>query len=451
LTEHYFELSDIFATVIWFVIIALSGQMYYLNKKHIPHYKYYMWNLYAKLFGSFFFALVYTQYYTGGDTTAYWQGGVKLHELLLRDPMAYFDEMWRVSSSKLTGISNFHSYAEKPPSWIYNEHQGYFVCKFSSIISILSFKSYYAGTLIMGAITAFCSWRFFEFVLKKNVINNKYIAFSILFIPSTIFWCSGISKDSLILNSIFMLLVSLNLSKAEKSKFFNRIWLLISIFIILKIRAFILIATLAPIYLAINAQLTDKLKGTPLYLGLFRIFSIVGILSFIALYFGTSVLGEFSINSLLEEMKVIHSDFSTNVLYTGRRYDIGVIDYSNIGLLNSFPSAVIASVFRPFIWEVFADGSNPFMLLNGLESLLIFYMIFQFLKTKNIKQRLGTIIKSDLLLFSLFFVLIIGFFVGYTSVLFGVLVRLKAPILPFVALLFSVKTSLTNEIEPISK
>ena len=411
-----------------------------------------MWNLYAKLFGAFFFALIYTYYYDGGDTTAYWKGGVKLHELFLKDPSAYFDEMWRVASKKTIGANNFQNFEDRPPNWIYGEAQGYFVCKIASIFSMLCFKSYFAGSLIMGAITAFCSWRFFEYVLKKGVNDKKFIAFTTLFIPSTIFWCSGISKDSLILNSIFLVLINLNIAKDKKNKLASRLWLILSLFIIFKIRSFILVATLAPLYLAINSQLTKKLKDTPLYLGLFRTFSITALIAFAGLYFGTSVFGEFSINSLLEEMKIIHSDFTGNLLYTGRRYDIGPIDYSNIGLLNSFPSALVAAVFRPFIWEVFSDGSNPFMLLNGLESLLIFYMIFKFIRGKNMKGRLKTIFTSDLLLFSLFFVLIIGFFVGYTSVLFGVLVRLKSPLLPFVVLIFSAtattKKELTNQLEP---
>jgi hypothetical protein len=138
-------------------------------------------------------------------------------------------------------------------------------------------------------------------------------------------------------------------------------------------------------------------------------------------------------------MKIIHSDFSNNPLYQGRKYDIGAIDYSNIGLLSSFPSAIIASIFRPFIWEVFSDGSNPFMLLNGLESVLIGILLINYIRKKHFKSRISMLFKTDILLFSLFFVLIIGFFVGYTSVLFGVLVRLKAPILPFVVMVFAAR------------
>ena len=37
--------------------------------------------------------------------------------------------------------------------------------------------------------------------------------------------------------------------------------------------------------------------------------------------------------------------------------------------------------------------------------------------------------------FSFFFILIFGFITGFSSIIFGVLVRLRAPLLPFLALL----------------
>jgi hypothetical protein len=47
--------------------------------------------------------------------------------------------------------------------------------------------------------------------------------------------------------------------------------------------------------------------------------------------------------------------------------------------------------------------------------------------------------KNEFLLFSLVFILIIGFMAGFTSILFGVLVRIRAIILPFVYLILTVR------------
>ena len=63
----------------------------------------------------------------------------------------------------------------------------------------------------------------------------------------------------------------------------------------------------------------------------------------------------------------------------------------------------------------------------------------RFLFGNNIVQSLRTIRNNELLMASLIFSLILGFFAGYTSGLFGVLVRFKAPLLPFLFLVLMYK------------
>ena len=63
-------------------------------------------------------------------------------------------------------------------------------------------------------------------------------------------------------------------------------------------------------------------------------------------------------------------------------------------------------------------------------------MFLQFLSKKPGK-RFARIRDSEVLTFSLYLVMIMGFMTGFTSVIFGVLVRLRAPLLPFVILLLT--------------
>jgi hypothetical protein len=65
-------------------------------------------------------------------------------------------------------------------------------------------------------------------------------------------------------------------------------------------------------------------------------------------------------------------------------------------------------------------------------------LTFQFFIGKR-RQRIARIRDSDILTFSLYFVIIFAFITGFTSVIFGVLVRLRAPLLPFFLLLLTVK------------
>ena len=63
----------------------------------------------------------------------------------------------------------------------------------------------------------------------------------------------------------------------------------------------------------------------------------------------------------------------------------------------------------------------------------------RFIFIRNPISTLKEIRNNELLMASLVFALILGFFAGYTSGLFGVLVRFKAPLLPFLYLVLMYK------------
>ena len=94
------------------------------------------------------------------------------------------------------------------------------------------------------------------------------------------------------------------------------------------------------------------------------------------------------------------------------------------------PKAVIAGLYRPFIFE----SETAVMLLSGLENtvllLLTLYVFFKAGVKYTIKQILGNPFVSMCLLFSV--VLALG--IGISTSNFGALVRFKIPLIPFFAL-----------------
>ena len=55
-----------------------------------PAYKFYKRGFLAKIYGGLAFALVYTFYYEGGDTTAYWIDAGRLSTLIFTEPVCFF-------------------------------------------------------------------------------------------------------------------------------------------------------------------------------------------------------------------------------------------------------------------------------------------------------------------------------------------------------------------------
>ena len=149
-------------------------------------------------------------------------------------------------------------------------------------------------------------------------------------------------------------------------------------------------------------------------------------------------------NEIFQQAAITQRDFATNLTYGENRYSIGEIEYTPIGLLRAAPLAMIAGIFRPFIWEAL----SPSLIFNGLESALFLYLLFLFF-AKDIRHKFRKIQNDEFLLFALSFVFIMAFVTGLTSGLFGVLVRLRTPLLPFVIILFSLnrKTIRAEEVK----
>jgi hypothetical protein len=159
--------------------------------------------------------------------------------------------------------------------------------------------------------------------------------------------------------------------------------------------------------------------------------------AFIGVYFSGETAQKY-----LKEAEVTQQDFKTNKIYTGAKYDLGEVSYTPTGLLRAMPMSIFTGIYRPFPWEALSPG----LLLNGIESILLFYLTFVFL-TNNRGKRISRIRESDILTFSLYFVIIFAFMTGFTSVIFGVLVRLRAPLLPFFLLLLTVKPEEEKSLE----
>lgn len=441
--KDYFTLLDILPALLWFVIIVVAGFAVRNANTDKPHYKYYMPNLFAKLFFSFAFACVYIFYYGGGDTTAYYDGAVALNNLFLKSPDLYFEQMTSPPDMfKFTQY--FDLQTTYPPGWIYREPEGFFVCKLMSLISFLTLKSYMAMTFIMAFITSIVSWKLFLLVRAYKFSNEKLLAFGILLLPSVNFWCTGVSKDTVVFIAALVLVVNVFklISNKYQTGIKNYIFLFVAAFVVYHIRSFVLAAIILPILFALGARLVKSLGGGDRAVVFFRTF-------FIIIGFGIggrTVLiqseGDFlQSNSFLQEAAIIQSDFQNNEVYGTKRYSLGDVEFSPLGLIKASPLAIISGIYRPFIWE----ARSLTLLINGLESIIFIFFTFQFLRN-DVKEKWKKIRSHEFLIFCLIFMIIIAFMTGLTSGLYGVLVRLRSPLLPFLFILLTTDFNLINSI-----
>ena len=441
--NSYVSIYDISIGLIYMItlIIIANSRKNKIVDEEIK--KYYLRNILFKFFFAISFAVIYLIYYGGGDTTAYWDGAVTLNNLFFKSPSMYLENMVSEPSPEIFS-SHFNVETGYPPGWLYREPEAWFICKISSIISFFTFKSYFAATLVFSFLTAMASWRVFELVAKLKTHKKHVAALCILFVPTVSFWCTGISKDSLVfistLNLLYYIFNVMVLRNAIKLR--HILIILFSIFIIYHARSFILAAIAAPIFMAFGARLTKRYEKQILVKLLFRSIIIIG---------GTALFLQFFASNFADEMvtqaQVVQQDFTQNETYTGKRYEIANTDASPAGLLRAIPESVFYGIYRPFINE----SISPTLIINGIESLVLMFLTVRFFVSGSPFRKIKNIRKEEILVFAFIFSLFIAFMAGFTSVLFGVLVRIRAPLLPFFFLVLASSTNKTKVVTEIEQ
>ena len=432
---EFFGIIDIVSFFGWLLIFCAIAFFSYQNNRDKPEFKYFLPNFYYKILLGLGFGLVYILYYERhGDTVFYWDGARKLNALLFDNPQAYFHELFNTPNENV--VPNYFKNVGYPPHWIYREPNSWFVCKVANFLSFFAFGSYLTLNLFFSVISSWFAWRFFRYINKILDIETKYLAIACLFVPSVAFWCSGLIKDTVALAAIFSLIMSFFklIRKDYKTLFGIILQIVIASYFLYSIRPFLILATYIPLFVVLILKWNKDQPFIVKYLT--RSFGISVVLIAIAFYFRSDdVLGEYSANSVFKTAEVIQKDLMNNEGYTGKRYDLGLTDFSGANLFRAIPAAINVSLFRPYIWE----ADSLFMLLNGLENLIILYLTIRIFWTSRKDGTLLRILKSEFFLFALLFVILLGFFVGLTSGLFGTLVRLKTPIMPFFIILVCYK------------
>jgi hypothetical protein len=424
-------------SIVGLTLIYIYLYLRYKRNKEKPYYRFFIaafsFKVVLVLANALFYIIAGKG---GGDTINYWRNAEMLNNLFWENPYFYLQEMLYDNSANNV-LVHFNSITGIPLSDFYNEAETFFVCKIASIFSFFTFGSYILLDIVFAFFTFLASWKLLEMIRSFGLHSDKTIALAIFGIPSLGFWCSGLSKDTILFIAICYAFYYLNLLLAKDKVSKKRYWIFmfLAFFVMLKIRPFILMAILVPMFMAYGVRLSNKIdRGNIIRFLSKATFFIICIIGFS--YFLQSSVAETFIN----EAKVVNLDLTNNVTYGNNKYSLGELEYSPIGMVKAFPVSVIAGIYKPLPWESFSLS----LFFNGLESLFFIVLTIRFFIKKQLLQRLIIIQKTEFLVFSIFFVIIIAYIAGYTSIVFGLLVRIRAPLIPFFMLLLLVKTKELN-------
>lgn len=418
------EVKDVFIAPIFLLLLYVLANYLRSRLTSPQDRRYFMPAFWAKIGGGFAFQIIHIAFYQWGDTFNYFRHARWIVRTFWNSPGNGL-ALWMHVDTYQYELQNIIDMM-----WWYDSPAEYTVVRVAALAGVVTFDCYTCQTFVFGFLSFLGSWSMFRTMCRIYPQLMPKLAISVLFIPSVVFWGSGLLKDPLCLSALGFLFTAFYDGLILRQRVtraaimgFAAAWMLFTI------KRYILFSFVPPamiwVFMANGARIRNRLARKVLL----PILTIAGCLVAV---FVTSQLTEndshYSIDKVGERTKIT-ADYILRMSEKdkGSGYSLGELDGSIGSMVRLAPQAVNVALFRPYLWEV----HSPIMLLSAIESL--FFLIFTlrlFLRNGLIRTfRLAA--GSPLATFCFGFALFFAFAVGIASNNFGTLARYKIPLMPF--------------------
>ena len=206
-------------------------------------------SLTVRIVGAITLGLIYQFYYGGGDTFNYHTIGSRyIWEAFMQSPIKGFKLLFSDGTSSL----DVYEYASK--IYFFRDSSSYFVIRIAALFDLITFSSYSATAVLFSVMSFIGMWMLFLTFYKQYPRKHFGIAVATFFIPSVFFWGSGLLKDTLIISCLGIATYCLYRLFVERNiSFWGITMLLISLFVIYRVKIFVLQAYLPAVILWIMA------------------------------------------------------------------------------------------------------------------------------------------------------------------------------------------------------
>lgn len=326
----------------------------------------------------------------------------------------------------------------------------YMIVRITTVLSFLSFHRYLIINLFVSMLSFSGVWRLYRFFYEQYPHLHKQLAIAILYLPTFVFWSSGILKDPICTGAMGWISYSLyEIFYKKKNLVLNTVIVFAAGYLLYVIKVYILISYIPFFILYLILKNVTLVKSA-----IVRVLFVLGLIILTMTMFTTvmskltSSLGQYGGESITKNISsyqkayAVQEDASSN-------FSLGVeFDGSAASLIKIAPAAVVATLFRPFLWE----SKKLSTLLSSFESLaLMLFTLYVFYKAGPINF-IRSILKDPVILYCLLFAVLFALFVGATTANFGTLVRYKIPCTPFyiIALFLIYDKNVKTKNSPVS-
>lgn len=321
--------------------------------------------------------------------------------------------------------------------YLKNENN-YMIARITAMLSFVSFSKYLILNLCFSMLSFSGVWRLYRFFYEQYPHLHKQLAIAILYLPTFVFWSSGILKDPICTGALGWLTYALYESFYKKKDLLkNVIIIFISGYLLYVIKVYILISYVPFFVLFLVLKNVNLIKSRFMRIGF-----VVGLIVVAITMFTTvmqqlaGTLGAYGGNDVTKNISIYQKAYAEQE-DVGSSFSLGVeYDGSVQSLLKIAPAAIVATLFRPFLWE----SKKISTLFSSIESMFILFFTLSVLYKAGPVNFVRSIAKDPTVLYCLLFSLLFALFVGATTANFGTLVRYKIPCMPFyVAAMFIIQ------------
>jgi hypothetical protein len=365
-----------------------------------------------KILAGIVLGLIYKYHYSGGDTFQYYSDAGVLANYIIGHPKKIFDLLW--NTSRYTELTHQIAYLDQP--------RALYFTKIITPIYILAGGNYWIISILLSIINFICIHEWVKELSKHYRNVYSFAALSFYFLPTFVFWTSGLLKESLAIGA-FMIVLAISFRMIRTGEYANfKYWFvaIISGILLWKLKYFYGAVAFPALGTLLLFKYASRKKHIPTYqILLFLIFGFF-IISFMHYNLSFSRISDVIYQNYLAGIK--SSDGKAIMFYH--------LDGGFLGFLLNLPLAIFSGLYRPLPFE----SSELLAFVVGVENLII--LILTLTGLWKLKYKLN--FRDPVILVSLVYIFVLTVFLAFSTPNFGTLSRFKVGFWPFFVMLILV-------------
>lgn len=384
---------------------------------------YHKQGFWIKVFAVMGFTFFNTMLSMGDSFLLFFTEGTNICHMIMKD-------LSQIKWLYLPGTEYDQSLLKNPANMGYLKGENnYMIVRITAVLSFLTFQKYLILNLFFSMLSFSGVWRLYRFFYEQYPHLHKQLAIAILYLPTFVFWSSGILKDPICTGALGWITYAMyEAFYKRKDLLKNFVILFIAGYLLYVIKVYILISYVPFFLLFLVLKNVNLIKSR-----VFRVTFVLGLV-FLAMTMFTTVmqqlagtLGAYGGNDVTKNISIYQKAYAEQE-DVGSTFSLGVeYDGSVSSLIKIAPAAIIATLYRPFIWE----SKKISTLLSSIESMVIMLFTLSVFFKAGPVNFFRPILKDPAVLYCLLFAMLFALFVGATTTNFGTLVRYKIPCMPF--------------------